>query len=109
MKSRIISCLVLTAGLCIGESATAQQIILEKAVVSAGASQASNGTTVGQVTLAQPVAGRATNGQTVGQFGFWNSATAAVQRVPATIAGDFDLRLQPNPASDRVDITVRLD
>jgi hypothetical protein len=83
------------------------QVMLQKAVVSAGGSIATNGTQAAGMTAGQAVTGTATNGQTVAHFGFWNAAQAA-SSVPTAPTLSVSMQAYPNPTSDQMTVSLTL-
>lgn len=108
MKKLFIYTCILACGAFLTKSADAQQIMLQRAVVSNSGGSSSNGTTQMNYTVGQTATGYASNGQTVGHFGFWTTNTVN-SSVAATNAGAINsLSLSPNPASNEVSINVNL-
>ena len=96
----INTCTIVAAllALVFASPAEAQDIHLQKAVVSNSGGSASNGTHTLNYTIGQAVTGRGTNGQTTGTFGFWNES-AAVSGVAASeqIGTVASVHIVPNP------------
>lgn len=76
----------------------AQEIRLQKAVVSNSGGSASDGTHTLNYTIGQAATGRGTNGQMTGTFGFWNeSAAVSVVASSDQIGNVASVQILPNP------------
>ncbi len=85
------------------------QMMLQKAVISAGGATASaNGTMQMGTTAGQPVVGVASNSQMRAELGFWTSAAAASAVGPAAPAMTLGLQAWPNPTADQSKLTITL-
>ncbi len=109
MNLKSLLSMVALAGVLAGGSATAQTVMLEKAVIATGGGTTTDGTTSMSATIAQPVAGMSSNASMIGQFGYWTavltpSKVAAEERAGA-IAG---LSVAPNPVDVGSQVTVKL-
>ncbi len=91
------------------DSADAQEIRLQKAVVASGGGNASNGETTMHYTIGQPVVGMAANGVHRGTFGFWHG-TFQVSSVSETEgAGSVTgVSVTPNPIAATGEIRLEL-
>src|SRR5579883_843940 len=85
------------------------QVMLQKAVVSSGGSQSSNGTINAGLTAGQAVTGTASNGTINAQLGFWTSEQAASSNsVSTTSASGLTVSTWPNPTSDVMNVSLTL-
>jgi hypothetical protein len=101
--------LIITAMLSTVAATAPAQIVLQKAVISQAGGTVTNGTTVMQYTVTQPVVGVASNGQTIGQFGFWtiqNGVAVAGVRNALAVGQINSLSVYPNPAQGQVKIEL---
>lgn len=108
----IIKTGIALAALFLSTGASAQQIVMEKAVVGAGGVQATNGQTVMQATVGQTVTGNATNGTTTMQYGFWTSDAAPVVD-GVHVTANFSTQVKsfdvwPNPAATATGLSLQL-
>ena len=110
MKSIVQRGLAMAAGLlfCVA-GATAQDVMMQKAVIAPAGGSSTDGTTTMTYTLGQPVVGTASNSQMTGTFGFWNEQLQ-VSSVTGTVgAGAIaSITVAPAPLVDNGRVTLRI-
>jgi len=102
---------ILLLGVATTGRASAQQMMLQKAVVASGGGMATSGTMTMYYTVGQPVVGTASNGIVNAMFGFWNGVFVVS---PTGVDGGeragaiTSMKVSPNPVERDANLELTL-
>ncbi len=96
----LLAVVALMVAITMTTTVTAQEVRLEKAVISAGGGEASNFSTNLNLTVGQPVVGITSSSTYIAMLGFWNTALQQASSVPV-LPGEEQVAMTvaPHPVS----------